>query len=115
MPDWFEKFLPILILLGVVILVISRLPRVPDISHSSEFRRRRVLNWLPLGLIYAFLYMGRYNLTVAKDAFGDALMDNADFGWIFGAGLDVTEPEPLPRSHPLLKQKNCALLPHRGA
>ncbi len=89
MPDWFEKFLPILILLGVVILVISRLPRVPGISHSPEFRRRRVLNWLPLGLIYAFLYMGRYNLTVAKDAFGDALMDNADFGWIFGAGTFV--------------------------
>jgi len=46
------------------------------------------MNWLPLGLTYAFLYMGRYNLTVSKNAFGD-LMTNADFGTIFGVGTIV--------------------------
>ncbi len=57
-------------------------------SHSPEFRRRRFLNWFPMGLTYAFLYMGRYNLTVAKGALGD-LMTKEDFGIIFGAGTFV--------------------------
>lgn len=56
--------------------------------HSSAFRRRRFFNWFPLGLAYAFLYMGRYNLTVAKGALGD-LMSKADFGDIFGIGAIV--------------------------
>lgn len=55
------------------------------IRHSAAYRRRRVLNWLPLGLTYALLYMGRYNLTVSKNAFGD-LMSKADFGTIFFFG-----------------------------
>lgn len=57
-------------------------------SHSQAFRFRRFLNWFPLGLAYAFLYMGRYNLTVAKNALGD-LITKADFGTIFGVGALV--------------------------
>lgn len=53
--------------------------------HTTEFRRRRFLNWFPMGLTYALLYMGRYNLTVAKNSLGD-LMTKEDFGIIFGAG-----------------------------
>jgi OPA family glycerol-3-phosphate transporter-like MFS transporter len=56
--------------------------------HSSAFKTRRFLNWFPLGLTYAFLYWGRYNLTVAKSALGD-LMTKEDFGLIFGAGTVV--------------------------
>ncbi len=95
MPIWLEKFLPIAILLLAVVIVLRRLPRI-EISHDESFRRRRVLNWLPLGLTYAFLYMGRYNLNVSKLAFeemqapdGSALMGNDDFGWIFGVGTYV--------------------------
>jgi OPA family glycerol-3-phosphate transporter-like MFS transporter len=54
-------------------------------SHTSAFRARRALNWFPLGVAYAMLYMGRYNLTVAKTALGD-LMTKEDFGVIFGVG-----------------------------
>jgi OPA family glycerol-3-phosphate transporter-like MFS transporter len=82
-----KQFSPILILLIVVWLVLSRLPKV-DLGHSKEFLTRRKWNWLPLGLTYAFLYMGRYNLTVSKNSFGD-LMTNADFGTIFGVGTVV--------------------------
>lgn len=57
----------------------------PLIRHSAAFRARRALNWFPLGLTYALLYMGRYNLTVAKNSLGE-LMTKEDFGWIFGAG-----------------------------
>ncbi len=54
-------------------------------QHSTYFRWRRFFNWFPMGLTYAFLYMGRYNLTVAKNALG-AAMPNHDFGIIFAAG-----------------------------
>jgi phosphoglycerate dehydrogenase-like enzyme len=33
-------------------------------------------------------------------------------GWIAGAALDVTDPEPLPPDHPLLSQRNCLVVPH---
>jgi OPA family glycerol-3-phosphate transporter-like MFS transporter len=38
-----------------------------------------------MGLTYALLYMGRYNLTVSKNALGD-LMTKEDFGIIFAVG-----------------------------
>jgi len=56
------------------------------VGHDRRFRIRSFLNWLPLGLTYACLYMGRYNLTEAKKAFGDQLMPKEDFGTIFAAG-----------------------------
>ncbi len=34
---------------------------------------------------------------------------------IFAAGLDVTEPEPLPANHPLLQLPNCTVIPHLGS
>jgi OPA family glycerol-3-phosphate transporter-like MFS transporter len=97
----FEKFLPILILLVVVGLLLSRLPAPKfDGADSSwrtpAFRKRRMLNWMPLGLTYAFLYMGRYNLTVSKKVFGQmrdsdggVIMGNEAFGIIFAAGTVV--------------------------
>ena len=33
-------------------------------------------------------------------------------GWIGGAGLDVTAPEPLPDGHPLWSLPNCIITPH---
>jgi OPA family glycerol-3-phosphate transporter-like MFS transporter len=55
------------------------------LAHARWYMVRRFINWFPLGMTYAFLYMGRYNLTVSKNALG-SLMSNEDFGWIFGAG-----------------------------
>src|ERR1043166_8946847 len=55
------------------------------LNHGSWFLSRRFINWFPLGMTYAFLYMGRYNLAVAKNALG-SLMSNEDFGLIFAAG-----------------------------
>jgi len=54
-------------------------------KHSRWFMMRRFINWFPLGMTYAFLYMGRYNLTVSKAALG-SLMSKEDFGWIAAAG-----------------------------
>jgi len=36
-------------------------------------------------------------------------------GWIFAAGLDVTDPEPLPPAHPLYDLPTCIILPHIGS
>ena len=36
-------------------------------------------------------------------------------GTIAGAGLDVTEPEPLPKDHALWKAKNIIITPHMSA
>ena len=79
--------LPILFLLAAVAVVMVRLPKV-ELGHSPRFLARRKFNWLPLGLTYAFLYMGRYNLTVSKNALG-GLMTNSDFGTIFFWGTIV--------------------------
>lgn len=92
----YGELFAILILLAVVVFVIMRLPKADEVNHSEAFKRRRVMNWLPLGLTYAFLYMGRYNLKISKFAFeemkgldGGALMGNDDFGVIFTVGVWV--------------------------
>src|SRR5437879_2705181 len=55
------------------------------LKHGPWFLSRRFINWFPLGMTYAFLYMGRYNLTVAKNALG-SLMSNEDFLLMLAAG-----------------------------
>jgi OPA family glycerol-3-phosphate transporter-like MFS transporter len=92
LPVWLQELIPIFGLLAAVAVVFARLPRI-DMGHSAAYLSRRRWNWLPLGLTYAFLYMGRYNLKVSKFAFeslqgadGQALMGNEAFGVIFGVG-----------------------------
>lgn len=45
----------------------------------------------------------------------EALLEALRSKWIAGAALDVTEPEPLPRDHPLLEQDNVVITPHLGS
>jgi OPA family glycerol-3-phosphate transporter-like MFS transporter len=77
------SYLPIVIVLAYVLKDVYG--KHPFVSHSVGFKARRALNWVPLGLTYAFLYMARYNLTVSKNALGD-LMTKEDFGTIFFFG-----------------------------
>lgn len=49
--------------------------------------------------------------VVDTEALHEALRD----GEIESAGLDVTDPEPLPRDHPLLGLENVTILPHLGS
>ena len=42
----------------------------------------------------------------------DALARALGEGHLFGAGLDVTDPEPLPAGHPLWKEKRALITPH---
>jgi glyoxylate reductase len=45
----------------------------------------------------------------------DALAEALEHGKIAGAGLDVTDPEPLPADHPLLQAPNLVIAPHIGS
>lgn len=45
----------------------------------------------------------------------DALYEALSTGRICGAGIDVTQPEPLPRNHPLLRLQNLVITPHLGS
>ena len=45
----------------------------------------------------------------------EALVEALKEGVIGAAGLDVTDPEPLPRHHPLLTLPNLTLTPHVGS
>jgi glyoxylate reductase len=48
---------------------------------------------------------------VDQDALADALRE----GRLAGAGLDVTDPEPLPPDHPLYDTPNLLIVPHIGS
>ncbi|HEX6697842.1 MAG TPA: D-glycerate dehydrogenase [Solirubrobacteraceae bacterium] len=48
---------------------------------------------------------------VDQDALADALRE----GRLAGAGLDVTDPEPLPPDHPLYETPNLVVVPHIGS
>jgi len=49
--------------------------------------------------------------VVDTEALVEALRENR----IRGAGLDVTDPEPLPQEHPLFSMRNVTVLPHIGS
>ena len=56
-------------------------------------------------------------INVARGALvdHDALVEALKNGEITHAGLDVTDPEPLPRDHPLLSMTNVSFTPHVGS
>lgn len=56
-------------------------------------------------------------INIARGAVVDqeALLTAMQAKRIFAAALDVTDPEPLPRDHPLLKLENVIVTPHLGS
>lgn len=63
----------------------------------------------------ALMKDGAVLINIARGAIvdTDALVAELNSGRIF-AGLDVTDPEPLPEGHPLWSAKNCIITPHVG-
>lgn len=56
-------------------------------------------------------------INTARGAIVDthALGRALEKGWIAGAGLDVADPEPVPKGHPLLDAPNLTITPHTAS
>jgi len=54
------------------------------------------------------------NVARGRHVVTDDLVEALRVGIIGGAGLDVTDPEPLPPEHPLWSMDNCIITPHVG-
>lgn len=89
-------------LLPAADVVVSIVPSTPQTHHLINADRLALMK--PSAIL---LNAGRGD-AIDPDALLEALRD----GRIGGAGLDVTEPEPLPAGHPLWREPNCVITPH---
>jgi phosphoglycerate dehydrogenase-like enzyme len=85
----------------VVVLALALTPETDGIIAADELSLMEDHAWL--------VNVARGRHVVTSDLV-DALRD----GTIGGAGLDVTDPEPLPHDHPLWSLPNCLITPHVG-
>ena len=85
----------------LVVLALALTPETEGIIAADELSLMEDHAWL------VNVARGRHVVT---DDLVDALRD----GVIGGAGLDVTDPEPLPHDHPLWSMPNCLITPHVG-
>ena len=89
-------------LLAVADVVVSTLPGTPETRGVFDEGRFQLMKRAAL-----FINVGRGE-AVQPGALLRALQE----GWIAGAGLDVTDPEPLPEDSPLWLMDNVLITPH---
>lgn len=83
-------------------IVALALPETPE--TRGLFDRERLAAMKPGAIL---LNVGRGSAVDPS-----ALCEALEQGHLGGAGLDVTEPEPLPSDHPLWQQPNALITPH---
>jgi OPA family glycerol-3-phosphate transporter-like MFS transporter len=98
-PNYFYPATVALCLAAIVVAYFFDNP----LGHNRWFLIRRFINGFQLGMTCAFLYMGRYNLNVSKNALG-TLMSKQDFGLIFAVGT-VTYAASFLINSPLIDKK----------
>ena len=83
---------------------------VLSLHAPSTAATRHVVNLTTLGMMKPDAYL----INCARGGLVDqeALLSALDSGHLAGAGLDVTEPEPLPEGHPLLVHPRVVVTPH---
>ncbi len=89
-------------LLGLSDVVVIGLPLTKATRHlftRDLFRRMR-----PSAILI--------NVTRGEIVYGDDLLAALNEGLLWGAGLDVTDPEPLPPAHPLWTHPRVIVTPH---
>jgi phosphoglycerate dehydrogenase-like enzyme len=84
-----------------VVLACALTPETRGLIASRELAMMKNDTWL--------VNVGRGGLIVTDD-----LVVALREGRIGGAALDVTDPEPLPKEHPLWSLDNCLITPHIG-
>lgn len=89
-------------LLGMSDIVSLHLPLMPETRHIMNAER------------FAQMKAGAIFINVSRGGHVDesALISALDKGHLFGAGLDVTDPEPPLLDNPLLYRENVVLTPH---
>ncbi len=92
-------------LAGKADIVANALPLTPA---TTGIFNKAFFSALKPGAI--FLSVGRGKSTVTGD-----LIAALESGTLFGAGLDVTDPEPLPKDNPLWQLPNVIITPHVSA
>ncbi len=85
----------------LVVLALALTPETEGIIAADELAMMESHAWL--------VNVARGRHVVTAD-----LVDALRAGTIGGAGLDVTDPEPLPADHPLWSLPNCVITPHVG-
>jgi phosphoglycerate dehydrogenase-like enzyme len=92
-------------LLGSCDVVSLHVPLTPETRHLVDRRALQVMR------------PGALLLNAARGGLVDheALLEALESGRLGGAGLDVTEPEPLPPDHPLLGRDDVVVTPHVAA
>jgi phosphoglycerate dehydrogenase-like enzyme len=85
----------------LVVVALALTPETEGLISESELALMEPHAWL------VNVARGRHIVT-------DHLVQALERGVIGGAGLDVTDPEPLPEGHPLWSLPNCIITPHVG-
>lgn len=85
----------------LVVLALALTPETDGLIGRDELALMEPHAWL------VNVARGRHIVT-------DDLVDALRSGVIGGAGLEVTDPEPLPDDHPLWALDNCIITPHTG-
>ncbi len=85
----------------VVVLALALTPDTEGIISAEELDLMEEHAWL-------------INVARGRHVVTDDLVAALREGRIGGAGLDVTDPEPLPEGHPLWTLPNCIITPHVG-
>ncbi len=89
-------------LAGQADVVVNATPLTPETTNLFD------------AAFFAAMKPQSYFFTVGrgKSVVTDDLVAALESGALAGAGLDVTEPEPLPKDHPLWKAPNVIITPH---
>lgn len=82
-----------------VVLTLSLTPETENIINAAALQAMKSNCWV-------------INVARGKHIDTEALVAALESESIGGAGLDVTEPEPLPDNHPLWQLDNCIITPH---
>jgi phosphoglycerate dehydrogenase-like enzyme len=78
---------------------------LPDNESTRNYVNARRLSWCRPGTRF-------YNIGRGTTVDQNALLEALQSGRLGAACLDVTDPEPLPRHHPLWTAPNCFITPH---